>query len=363
MQRAEAERELRIREREAEAKQAELDQLREDQKKAQEDARDNKQSGANAANMLGIGLIAAGTIMVIIGSIPPPGGNPALLPPGLFMVAGGLGAMMAGAAMNANANQNQGFATNLDSLAPINPGVTPGFNVDDGTAQGNLNQSAVDPNTGKIDPSRVTNSVELNPDDLRSGTLGEIFDTFEAKTGLNRDDFARGLLAGKTPAELLDGKANGLTKEQLQKGIDAAQSNILTGDGLNSELEKLAKEAGLDDLYANMKKGDGTDFSGGGSGASLAGGGAAPKPVDLAGILGTKGKGKDGKAGADGKSFSMDDLKNLEPPNLDRSIASQDSIFAMVSRRYQKVSKVMLGFIPNGLAPVEEGFEALEEEL
>lgn len=370
---AEQKRDLEIQQREIQAQLEENERKREeleaDQKRMQEEARNNKQGGAMAANMLGIGLIAAGTIMVIIGSIPPTaGGNPALLPPGLFTLAGGMGAMMAGAAMGQNAGQNQNFANNLDSLNPDFPTVTPGFNVDDGTTTGDLNSAAIDPETGKVDPSRVASKLGIDPEALRNGALGEIMDKFEAETGLNREEFARGLLAGKSPAELLDGKANGLSKEQLEKGIAVAQGQIEAGGGIQGELEKLAKDAGLDELYGQV--GDigsaGNDYvaSGGGlGGASQAG----AQKTDLANLLGISKKGKKldlglGKA----KELSLKDLNKFKAAagGGARNLASRpDSLFSRVSRRYRKVSKLMLGFIPKGLEAVESQFEQLESEL
>ncbi len=347
LERAKANRTVRIQERRVAESEAELERLRESQRKAQEDARNNKQAGANAANMLGIGLMAAGTIMVIIGSNPPPGGNPAMLPPGLFMIAGGLGAMMAGAAMNQNAGQNQGFANNLGSLAPPDPKVNPGFNVDNGT----------DPRRGKFNSNRIGSSVAINSDDLRNGTLGEIFDKFEAETGLNRENFARSLLEGKSPSELLDGKVNDLTKEQLEKGIQAAQSNLLAGDGFQSELEELAKEAGLDELYAKMNDSNGTDFKGASRG--LAGG--SKKPVKKFDFNSLKEPSKVEQK-FDLAKTDFDKLSDEVKAQLLKEGRVGISLFDMVARQYRKKTPLLFGQDPDVVFEGVYNLDKLDDE-
>ena len=291
------------------------------------------------ANILGMALMAGGAVMVTVGTVPCAEGacNWPLIAAGVFTIAGGVGSMMAGQAMNKNADKGFQNVGGLDSIGPLGTATTP-------TTTGKMkvagDQSS---NSAKGEEAIATagNKVDIDPDQLRNGKLGEIMDKFEAATGIKRDDFARGVAAGISPAELLKG-VGGLSKDELQNAIDNAANTGGAGGGAigAGDIEKLAKDMGLEDMSARAVKDEGGDFgAGGGASRALASAGAA--------------------AGTPGFDFGKLGAAEATPPKdtgLDMSLLSDEvkkqlakegrtglTLFQIVSARYRKVTPMMFG--------------------
>ena len=332
---AKATRDQKIAEQKVEAqRQAAIDS----QKKAQEDTAKKNKSSGQTASLLGMALAAGGAVMVTY-ALSQPQTNVPLLVAGLFTIAGGMGSMMAANAMN---KTGDAASANVGNLGSIGTGLG-------GTG---TNGSGLKANAGSIinpdgslgnrsDGATTGNSIAINSDDLKNGKVGEIFDKFEAQTGIKREDFARGLESGKSPSELLKG-LGGLSQEQLEEGMKNAIASNGSGGSLGAgDIENIAKEMGLSDLYAEAKEDGGLDFSGGG-GASRNAGSAASNPLaNLAGNIGT----------TTAPSLLVDDSGKIDLNNLSAEVRKQlekegrtgQSLFQMVTQRYRKVTPMLFG--------------------
>ena len=265
----EVERDAEIAEKNAEdAAKAARDRAAQNQKDAQQSAAKGSEKGGMMANILGMALMAGGAVMVTVGTVPCAEGacNWPLIAAGVFTIAGGVGSMMAGQAMNKNADKGFQNVGGLDSIGPLGTATTP-------TTTGKMNVAGdQSSNSAKGEEAIATagNKVDIDPDQLRNGKLGEIMDKFEAATGIKRDDFARGVAAGISPAELLKG-VGGLSKDELQNAIDNAANTGGAGGGAigAGDIEKLAKDMGLEDMYAKAVNDEGVDFGAGARAAPL----------------------------------------------------------------------------------------------
>ncbi len=342
------------------------------QEAAQDTAKKNKSNGSKMSTMLGIGLLAAGGIMLATGqmkiasgtaTMKSNAGNPPMLKQGeqeiatggtltkmgLFTMAGGGAALLAGQMMAQDAGANSNFKNDLGNLGDFDPNDT--FNVGDGTP-GSVN----DPNGGSgirgggKSGNSSNPAIDINPEDLRNGTLGEILDKFEADTGLSRDDFARGVQAGISPAELLQGQG-GLTKKELEAGIAAAEaaSDFGGASGLGGSMFEAAQEAGLGDLAKELQanldgSGDSTVDYDAGSGRGLATGGKpAPKKFDFNSLKSSKPV----KKVYDPTKVDFADLSEQVRNQLIKEGRSGKSLFDMVSHQYRKKTPLLFGRDPD----------------
>lgn len=326
VQQAKVQRDADIAQKKAEAEAASARAALQNQQQAQMDAANKSKQGGDMASLLGMGLMGAGAVMVAVGMAQPPptGPNMALVAAGMFMIAGGVGSMMAGQKMDNNSNRGYQNAGNLGSI-----GTPDGLRTNTGTI---LNKD------GSLGDRAGGGKLEIDTNALRNGKLGEIFDKFEAETGINRDDFAKGVASGLSPAELLQGQG-GLTKEQYQNGIDNALASGGKGSPLDgADIEKLAKDAGLDELYAAAN--DGTvDFDGSGASRALAakGGAGSESKFDF----GKLGGAETAAAGADKVDISQ--LSEQVQKQLAKEGRTGLTLFQIVSSRYRKVTPMMFG--------------------
>jgi hypothetical protein len=324
----------------ADQRQAAID----NQKKAQEDTAKKNKSGSQTATLLGAALAAGGAVMVAYAVSCCATTNTHLLIAGLFTIAGGAGSMMAASAMNKTGNNATQNAGNLGSLGQNFGG--PGSNSSglrsnagsiinrDGTP-GNRSTDLANGDLGS-----GGNSIAINPDELTNGKVGEIFDKFEAQTGIKRDDFMQALASGKSPSELLAG-IGGLSQSDLEKGMkDAIDANA--GGSLGADdIENIAKDMGLSDLYADAKDSGDVDFSGGG-GASRSPASASPASgLNLAGNLATTAA--PSLLADDSGKIDLNNLSDQVRKQLEKEGRTGQSLFFMVTQRYRKVTPMLFG--------------------
>lgn len=297
------------------------------QKAAQEQSKKKSGQGSQTAMILGGGLLAAGAIMLAMSST-----QPQLKVPAYVMLGGGATAMLAGMMMGQNADKAGGNAGGLGSFTNLGPGGDPtGVPVNN---RGGTSNTSGRTSSAELGGS-TSASIALDPEALQNGKVGEIFDKFEAATGIKREDFARGINAGISPAELLQG-IGGASKEEIQAGIDSASS--AGGGSTASDLASLAAETGLSDLYAEAQS-EGLDFTGGGgkglnaaTGASTAGAG-----FDFGKI------GDTGRAPAESSALIGEQFSEQVKAELARQGRSEQSIFQLITIRYRKLTPQLFG--------------------
>lgn len=332
------------------------------QEKAQENATSNKSGGAKMANLLGMGLMAAGGIMLATGQAmqasPPTAAQGATLSKlGLYTLAGGAASMLVGMMMGKDAGKSANYDTNLGDLSNFSGdgGTTFDPNTFGGGGSGggsNGVNSGANPTATLAGPGSSGSSIDFSPDDLRNGTLGQIFDKFEAETGISRDDFANGIKNGISPAELLKGQG-GLSQEQIQAGIDAATAANDFGNGsggIGSSLLNAANEAGLGDLAAelaaNLENNDGSGavaYSKSGRGLASTEGKSEVKKFDFNSLADKKPMEKVFDAG----SVDFSDLSEQVRNQLIKEGRSGKSLFEMVSTQYRKQTPIIFGEDPD----------------
>ena len=315
------------------------------QQEAMRKAQQTKQQQAAAAQALGQILVMGGSLAMMAGQEQV----------GMWLMGGGIAASAVGMVIGLNANKSGSSADDLSSLTPpqqpqLEDAPTRGGEGGTLTSSGGILGADGGTNgvpTAEESSSGAINKLTLSPEDLRTGTLGALYDQFEEQTGIPREDFSRALAEGVSPAELLDG-VNGLDGDKIQAGIDAAK-NSFTGPNGAGNLTAAAEELGAGDLAKQVLDNSGasraTEWSGGGKGLASTGGKGGKKP-DLAGFDFDK-PAKD-EFGASTQGFNVDPekmhpevRKKYEQQKRDRS-----SIFTIVHLRYQQYSPMLLGYGP-----------------
>ena len=73
--------------------------------------------------------------------------------------------------------------------------------------------------------SGTTDGIKIDPSLARTGKAATIFDDFEQKTGMSRDDFLDALNKGKTPAEIMAGNKKFGPPGAAQNALNAASTS------------------------------------------------------------------------------------------------------------------------------------------
>lgn len=306
------------------------------QQNTQDDTKDTNDQGAQQSKMLGMMAIAAGMAMIAAGAamMPTnPGAGAALMAAGMALLMAGMQALAAAGEMGKNSGISGYRAGNMSNITGIDP-VKAG-------AQGSALANKGNASGIKIDPSLT-----------RTGKASAIFDDFEQKTGMSRDDFVSQLEDGVSPAEMMAGnpKFGGRSEEDFKNMMANSAANGTMGAdeamgqmGLTPEdLAAMTKNSGM------SATGEDNSYAVGGGGAGGSGSGASRKPDSsygnpnldaLFGAPGNKdGAGGAGILGANGLPLSPD----LQAA-LDRNGITGRSIFQMVSEQYKKKTPMMFG--------------------
>jgi hypothetical protein len=234
--------------------------------------------------------------------------------------------MSAAGQMANNAGISGYNAGQMGNLNPTVPGVTtPGTGIT--TPPGTVGAS--------IDTPGSTSGIQIDDSFTRTGKAGAIFDEFEQKTGIDRDEFAKGLKDGKSVADMLAASKNfgGSSADKLQGMFDGAQAMNANDvmDKLGLTPEELAAMAGKGEGEMNL------------AGASSNGSGAMRNPAStgLDGLLGGLGNtpaAGDGTVGLKNGSLSPD-----VQAALDRNGITDRTIFQMVRMQYRSKTPMMFG--------------------
>lgn len=291
-----------------------------DQENTQKDTEDMNDDSGNQSSMLGMMAIAAGAAMVAAGMamVPP---NVGLIMAGIALIMAGMAALAAAAAMGKNENKAK---INDGRMSAISGAPTPvaGSKFGQGTGASGI----------KIDPSLT-----------RTGKANSIFDDFEKKTGISRDELAAGLMDGKNPADILGGNGKmGMSASQMQGMMDKASAD---GSGLGADevMNKLGLTPEDMAMYGkNTGMGEGFELPTAGSGSRSPNSTAQANSFDS--MFGAP-KGPDGGAaylGGAGLNLSPD----LQAA-LDRAGITDRSLFQMVNQQYKRKTPMMFGVQPS----------------
>jgi len=294
-----------------------------DQQNTQTDTEDMNQGAGQQAAMMGMMAMAAGSGMIAAGmAMKPPNGG--LIAAGAALLAAGMMGMSAAGKMANNAGYagyNAGKMGDISGV-PINR-ETSGTSIDS-SKQGN------------------SSGIKIDPSLTREGKVAAIFDDFEQKTGMSRDDFLDGLNSGRSAADILaDASKMGMTADQLQNLADnAASTNPLSADEAMSQLGLTPEElAALAAKNAGMSAtGENGSYAAGGSGS--AGNRAPASAGGLDGLFAAKTDTGPSALGVGPDGLALSD--NVQAA-LDRNGITGLSLFQMVHGQYKKKTPMMFG--------------------
>jgi len=291
-----------------------------DQENTQKDTEDMNDDSGKQSSMLGMMAIAAGAAMVAAGMamVPP---NIGLIMAGIALIMAGMAALAAAAAMGKNENKAR---INDARMSAISGAPTPvaGSKFGKGTGASGI----------KIDPSLT-----------RTGKANSIFDDFEKKTGISRDDLAAGLMDGKNPAEILGGNGKmGMSSSQLQSMMDKASADG-TSLGADDVMNKLGLTPEDMAMYGkNTGMGEGLELPSAGGSSRSPNSTAQSNSFDS--MFGAP-KGPEG-----GSAYLGGAGLNLSPDvqaALDRAGITDRSLFQMVNQQYKRKTPMMFGVQPS----------------
>jgi hypothetical protein len=300
------------------------------QDNAQEDTNDLNNNGANKSTQLGMAAIAAGMAMVAAGMalLPNPPTTPAgvaLIAAGMALIAAGMAALAAAGKMNNNANKSQFNAGKMDNLTdPYKSTIS----MDETKKQTGSSQLG---DVKKIDlGDGNTSGIKIDPALLRQGKMNDIYGDLEAKTGINRDDFAKAMSSGENPLAMLS------SSPALAGNASASEAN----------LQKM-----MDDTLAkgDLPKGDEVmdqlGLSAGDLGAGGGGGGRAPASPSANIDSLFPGSNTSGSSGGNPVVADPNAMK-MSPEvqaALDKNGITGRTIFEMVHAQYLKKTPLMFG--------------------
>lgn len=291
------------------------------QQNSQTDTEDLNDSGAQQSKMLGMMAIAAGAAMVAAGMamVPP---NMGLIAAGMALILAGTQALAAASKMDKNANKAGYNAGNMSGIS------------NNGTPSGS-----------SIGESGSTPGIKIDPSLARTGKASAIFDDFEQKTGISRDELINGLESGKSVPEVLGGsKKMGASEAQLAGMMDKASSSG-AAMGADEAMAKLGLTA--EDLAAYGKN---TGMSATGEesvyGIGAGGGSRNPNSANTNSLDALFGAGTGVGAGGNDPNALGGAGLGLSPDvkaALDRNGITNRSIFQMVNEQYKRKTPMMFG--------------------
>lgn len=276
------------------------------QETSQKDTEKLNDSGSQQSSMMGTMAIGAGMAMIAAGMACSPSPCTGLIAAGAALVMAGMQALSAASKMANNSGISGYNAGNLGSISGLDPVKT---------------------NLGKNGPGA---SIKIDPNLTRDGKVGMIFDDFEQKTGISREELAEALAAGKSPSEIMAAAGKFGSQDQLDKILadNAAAGSAMTQDELMNKLG-LAPEYMLVASTA-----DESAYSAASVGASRS---PSSTTNGLDGLLGAK---ADPNAGVFGNKLGLSpDVQAA----LDRNGITSRSIFQMVSDQYKRKTPMLFG--------------------
>ncbi|MCO5142165.1 MAG: hypothetical protein M9962_03645 [Oligoflexia bacterium] len=300
--------------------------VNDNQNTTQQDTEDLNDSGSQQSTMLGMMAIAAGAAMVAAGMACAPAPCVGLIMAGMALIAAGMMGLMAAGMMGNNAN-------------------TAGYRS--GNMSGITGSTATNTATGTGTNPGESGGIKIDPNLLRTGQSGTVFDDLESKTGINRDDFVNAIGNGADPASMLANapklKGLGVSEDALKGYLSDAQSSSLPGaDDIMSklgltpeELEAMAKQNA-----AFNATGEDNSYGAGGGSRNPASNKSASSNPDINSFLNANkdlGASVD-KLGKDGMGLSPE-----VQAALDRNGITGQTIFQMVHTQYKKKTPMMFG--------------------
>jgi hypothetical protein len=274
------------------------------QENTQEDTEDLNDAGAAKSNMLGMAAIAAGSAMVAAGMACQPAPCAGLIAAGMALIAAGMLGLAAASQMNQNANR-----------AGYNAGKMSGLSTSHLPSTNGMGSSA-------------SGAISIDPNLTRSGKVDAIFEDFENKTGVSREDLINGLSNGE-PLEsvLAKGGKMGASEAELAKMMaDAQAGEAMSGTEVMEKLGLEEKDLG----------GEGENVYAGG-GAARGPASAATTP-DLSAFFQKPGEEGPSVLGGTGLKLS-EEVQDA----LDRSGITDRTIFQMVHIQYKKKTPMLFG--------------------
>lgn len=275
------------------------------QQQAEKKTKDVNDQGSSQATMMGMAAIAAGAAMIAAGMAQQPP-NGALIAAGAALVAAGMAGLAAAQKMAQNADKANDYQNGL-----INTGPKPIVN-------------------NPLKPPTNDSGIKIDPNLLRNGRIDTIMSDMEQKTGMSREDLAKGLENGTPLSKMMADANKKLNNANSMAAIDKA---LAGADGHMSSSELMDK-LGL--TAADLGSGDDVYASGGGGSSYKGSGASSAQNFDF-------GLGKTDPAGSSTISALKvsEDVQNA----LDKNGITGRTIFEMVHTQYTKKTPQMFGII------------------